>query len=200
MYYKLLTAIIIGATIGWITNYVAIKMLFRPYKEINFILFKIQGLIPKRKNEIGEGIAETIDKELLSIKDIINQLSDDEFFKKLEEVIDNVMDKDLKLKIKEKFPFMQLFLTDNVMMEIKKTIKNIIFENKEQVITFFSAYIEEKANFKQIITNKISEFSLEKMEKIVFELAKKELKHIELVGAILGAIIGFFQYLIFIFI
>ncbi|MBQ3437300.1 MAG: DUF445 family protein [Fusobacterium sp.] len=200
MYYKLLTAIIIGATIGWITNYVAIKMLFRPYKEINFILFKIQGLIPKRKNEIGEGIAETIDKELLSIKDIINQLSDDEFFKKLEEVIDNVMDKDLKLKIKEKFPFMQLFLTDNVMMEIKKTIKNIIFENKEQVITFFSVYIEEKANFKQIITNKISEFSLEKMEKIVFELAKKELKHIELVGAILGAIIGFFQYLIFIFI
>lgn len=197
---KILVSVVIGALIGWITNYIAIKMLFRPYKEINLIFFKIQGLIPKRKDEIGAGIADTIDKELLSIKDIIGQLSNDEFFEKMEALIDDVMEKDLKSKIKEKFPFMQLFLSDSVLNEIKQTIKNIIFENKEQVIAFFSSYVEEKVNFKQIVIDKISEFSLEKMEKIVFELASRELKHIEVVGAILGALIGFFQYLVFIFI
>ncbi|MDY4011959.1 MAG: DUF445 family protein [Fusobacterium gastrosuis] len=196
---KLVLAIVISALIGWITNYIAIKMLFRPYKEINLIFFKIQGLIPKRKNEIGEGIAETIDKELVSIKDIVNQLSDDEFFEKLELIIDDVMDKNLKSKIKESFPVIQIFLTDKVLNDIKNTIKNIIFENKEQVISFFLSYIEEKANFKEIIISKISDFSLEKMEKLVFDLASKELKHIEIVGAVLGAIIGFLQYLIFIF-
>lgn len=197
---KILVSVVIGALIGWITNYIAIKMLFRPYKEVNLIFFKIQGLIPKRKNEIGEGIADTIDKELLSIKDIIGQLNDEEFFKKLEALIDSVMEKDLKAKIKEKFPFMQLFLSDSVLNEIKQTIKNIVLENKEEVITFFSSYVEEKANFKQIIVDKISSFSLEKMEKLIFELANKELKHIEIIGAILGAIIGVFQYLAFIFI
>lgn len=197
---KILVSVVIGALIGWITNYIAIKMLFRPYKEVNLIFFKIQGLIPKRKNEIGEGIADTIDKELLSIKDIIGQLNDEEFFKKLEALIDSVMEKDLKAKIKEKFPFMQLFLSDSVLNEIKQTIKNIVLENKEEVIAFFSSYVEEKANFKQIIVDKISSFSLEKMEKLIFELANKELKHIEIIGAILGAIIGVFQYLAFIFI
>ncbi|MEF9933141.1 MAG: DUF445 family protein, partial [Cetobacterium sp.] len=63
--------VIIGALIGWITNYVAIKMLFRPYKEINLGLFKIQGLIPKRRHEIGITIAETVQNELISMEDII---------------------------------------------------------------------------------------------------------------------------------
>ena len=56
--------IIIGALIGWITNYFAIKMLFRPLKEINILGFKVQGLIPKRKMEMAESIADTIQEEL----------------------------------------------------------------------------------------------------------------------------------------
>ena len=53
---KLVIMVIISAAIGWITNWVAIKMLFRPHNEINLGLFKIQGLIPKRRAEIGTGM------------------------------------------------------------------------------------------------------------------------------------------------
>ena len=35
LFIKLLLIVGIGAGIGWVTNYVAIKMLFRPYKESN---------------------------------------------------------------------------------------------------------------------------------------------------------------------
>lgn len=197
---KLFITVLVGTLIGWITNYIAIKMLFRPHKEINFVLFKIQGLIPKRKNEIGKGIAEVIEKELLSVKDVLNHLDSEEITEKLENLIDGIMDRSLKVKIKELFPFMQLFLTDNVLNEIKKTIKDIVLENKSLILDFFSNYLEEKVDFSQIVEEKIYNFSLEKTEEIVFSLAKKELKHIEIIGAILGAVIGFFQYLIFIFV
>ena len=63
---KLFLIVGIGAMIGWITNYIAIKMLFRPYKEMNFLFFKIQGLIPKRRSEIAVSIADTVQKELIS--------------------------------------------------------------------------------------------------------------------------------------
>ncbi|MBS3099867.1 DUF445 family protein [Candidatus Pacearchaeota archaeon] len=43
-----------GLLIGWITNYIAIKLLFFPRKKT----FGIQGLIPKRKEKIAERIAE----------------------------------------------------------------------------------------------------------------------------------------------
>lgn len=74
MLLKAILLILIGSLIGWITNYIAIKMLFRPYKEINFGIFKLQGLIPKRQHEIGKTIANTIQTELISIEDILKNL------------------------------------------------------------------------------------------------------------------------------
>ncbi|MBI2451985.1 DUF445 family protein [Candidatus Pacearchaeota archaeon] len=44
-----------GAIIGYVTNWVAIKMLFWPRKKI----FGIQGLVPKRKEEIAARIGKS---------------------------------------------------------------------------------------------------------------------------------------------
>jgi len=49
---------IIGASIGYITNVIAIKLLFRPVEPVNIISFKIQGVIPKRQNELSKSIGE----------------------------------------------------------------------------------------------------------------------------------------------
>jgi len=39
----------IAAIIGWVTNYLAIKMLFHPREKINLIFFSLQGIFPKRQ-------------------------------------------------------------------------------------------------------------------------------------------------------
>ena len=193
---QLLIMIFISATIGWITNWVAIKMLFRPHKEINFGLFKIQGLIPKRRTEIGSGIANIIQNELISVKDVISNIDREEFSKRLNKLIDEVLNKNLKKKVKEKFPFLQVFFTDKVAKDIGNAIKSIIIENQEKIFEIFSNYAEENIDFEIIISDKISNFSLDKLEEIITLLAKKELKHIEVIGAVLGIIIGAVQYLI----
>ena len=193
---QLLIMIFISATIGWITNWVAIKMLFRPHKEINFGLFKIQGLIPKRRAEIGNGIANIIQNELISVKDVISNIDREEFSKRLDSSIDKVLEKNLKAKVKEKFPVLQMFFTDRMAKDVSNTIKDIIMENQEKIFEIFSNYAEENINFEVIISDKISNFSLDKLEEIITLLAKKELKHIEVIGAILGGLIGVAQYLI----
>ena len=193
---QLLIMIFISATIGWITNWVAIKMLFRPHKEINFGLFKIQGLIPKRRAEIGSGIANIIQNELISVKDVISNIDREEFSKRLDSSIDKVLEKNLKAKVKEKFPVLQMFFTDRMAKDVSDTIKGIIMENQEKIFEIFSNYAEENINFEVIISDKISNFSLDKLEEIITLLAKKELKHIEVIGAILGGLIGVAQYLI----
>ena len=193
---QLLVMILISGAIGWITNWVAIKMLFRPHREINFGLFKIQGLIPKRKAEIGTGIANIIQNELISVKDVISNIDREEFSKRLNKLIDDVLDKNLKKKVKEKFPLLQMFFTDKVAKDIGNTIKDIVMENQEKIFEIFSNYAEENIDFEVIISDKISNFSLDKLEEIITFLAKKELKHIEVIGAILGMLIGAVQYLI----
>ena len=197
---KLVIMVIISAAIGWITNWVAIKMLFRPHNEINLGLFKIQGLIPKRRAEIGTGIADVIQNELISIKDVIANIDREEFSRRLNDLIDDVLEKNLKTKVKEKFPVMQMFFSDKMAKDVSNTIKGIVMENQEKIFEIFSNYAEENIDFSTIITDKISNFSLDKLEEIINGLAKKELKHIEVIGAILGAFIGLVQYFITLFV
>ena len=197
---KLFLIVGIGAMIGWITNYIAIKMLFRPYKEMNFLFFKIQGLIPKRRSEIAISIADTVQKELISLKDITSSLNADELEEKMGTVIDKILEEKLESEITKKFPMLAMFLSDEIINKIKSMIKISILENKETIINMFTSYLEEKVDFKKIIIENVEAFSLEKLEEITYSLAKKELKHIEVIGAILGGIIGVFQFAISLFV
>lgn len=191
---ELIVLVVIGSLIGWITNFIAIKMLFRPYKPINFGIFKIQGVIPKRKHQIGEGIAETVQNELISIKDILEKLENSNLDEEMESVIDRILEQRLAKEITSKFPMMAMFLNDSMLNKIKESIKNTIMDNKDEILKFFFKSLEKNVDFKEIIVEKVDAFSMEELEKIVFSLAKKELKHIEIVGAILGGVIGLLQF------
>ncbi|GGB02083.1 UPF0754 membrane protein [Macrococcus hajekii] len=60
---------LIGALIGGFTNYIAIKMLFRPYHAVYLFGFKLPftpGLIPKRRDELSVKIGEMVTKHLLT--------------------------------------------------------------------------------------------------------------------------------------
>lgn len=193
---RLILMVVIGASIGWITNYIAIKMLFRPYKEINLIFFKIQGLLPKRKHQIGESLAEIIQEELVSLKDIATSIDQEVLEKKIEKTVDIILEEELVEQIKKNFPMLVMFLSNDMLRKINLMIKEAILNNKNKIISIFLNYLEENIDFKGIIVKNVDEFSLEKLEEITYSLAKREFKHIEMIGAILGAIIGFIQFIV----
>lgn len=200
MLVKALLLIVIGSMIGWVTNYIAIKMLFRPYKEINLGFFKIQGLIPKRRHEIGITLADTIQNELISLDDITKKLENANLDVEMERVIDSILEKKLASEITTRFPMIAMFLNESALNKIKDAIKGSIMENKDQIIGMLFETLEKNVDFKEIIIEKVDGFSLEELERITFSLAKKELKHIEIIGAILGGLIGVVQFVITVFI
>lgn len=200
MILKCFLLVFIGAMIGWITNFIAIKMLFRPYKEVNLIFFKIQGLLPKRKNEIGNSIAEIVNNELVSVKDIISKISPEDIEENIGLIVDRILESRLKEEIVKNFPMAAFFLSDSMLEKIKHIIKQSILDHKEEMINVFAEYLENKVDIKSIIVEKVNGFSLEKIEEIIITLAKKELKHIEYIGAVLGGIIGLVQFAVVTFI
>ncbi len=65
----------IGAFIGYITNYIAVKMLFRPYKEVKLFGKKLPftpGIIPKRKAAVAKAVGNAVCNNLLTEKDLEN--------------------------------------------------------------------------------------------------------------------------------
>ena len=74
-----------GGLIGYFTNWLAIKMMFRPHKAKYFLGMKIPftpGLIPKERGRIAEAIGNSISDNLMN-REVLekNLLSDDMLFK-----------------------------------------------------------------------------------------------------------------------
>lgn len=67
--YKIIIAPVLGGIIGYITNDLAIKMLFRPRKSIYIGKFHIPftpGLIPQQKKRIAKSVATVVSSQLLN--------------------------------------------------------------------------------------------------------------------------------------
>ncbi len=193
---ELILMILIGTFIGWVTNYIAIKLLFRPYNEINILGFKIQGVIPKRRSEIALNIGQTVNTQLISIKDITNTINSMELEVEMDKIVGNIVDKKIKGDFLSKNPMLKMFVSDSVIDKIKEYIKSAIEDNKGDVVNIIISKLEKEIDFEKLIMEKINEFSLEDIEKMTINIAKNELKHIEYIGAILGAFIGTIQYLL----
>ena len=189
--------VLVGTLIGWFTNYLAIKLLFRPYKEMNFLFFKIQGLIPKRRAEISLNIADVVEKELISVDDIAEKIEEIDISDGvIDRLLDKVIGEKLQKNILDKNPLLKMIINDSVIQKIKSYFKKSILENKEEIVEEIIKIAKEKINFREIILDKMENFSLQEIEEIILRISKNELKHIEIIGGVLGGIIAVFQFLL----
>ncbi len=188
---------IVGGLIGWITNILAIKLMFRPINPIKIPILNIEilGLIPKRKNEIAANIGEVISNELLSMEDILDQAlnnpNGESFNSHITDKVKNIINEKLNA-IPMPFRMMASPYIDDI---LNKEVPSAINEISADLLN----KAKENVNIQAIVEEKINELDLEQLEDIIIKVAKKELKHIELLGLVLGAIIGVLQGILVIF-
>ncbi|WP_042277028.1 DUF445 domain-containing protein [[Clostridium] dakarense] len=195
---KILVLASIGGLIGYITNIIAIKLIFRPIKPIKIPLInkEIIGLIPKRKAEIAGNIGMVIEEEFLSLEEILDNIITEE---DKQNVVEYIKIK-VKLIINEKMSLapssiknlIQGYIIDIVEVEVKNSIDDL---SKDLIIK-----ANERINIQKMVENKITELDLYELEDIILKIAQKELKHIEVLGLVLGFLIGIIQGIIIIFI
>ncbi|MEF9934086.1 MAG: DUF445 family protein [Clostridium sp.] len=148
--------IIMCSIIGYITNYIAIKMLFRPYNEVRILGIRVPftpGIIPKEKERIAISISDAISSHILN-KEYLKQLLTKE---KTKITIKNTLSKhinDLLLSDRtikslitrdQSFSSLENSITDYILQVIRKNLQ------KERNIELLSDFIYSEAN--QILTN-----------------------------------------------
>lgn len=163
---------IVGGLIGWITNILAIKLLFRPIKPVKIPILNIEilGLIPKRKNEIAANIGEVISNELLSMDDILDQAlnnsNGENFNSYITDKIKNIINEKLNI-IPMPFRMMAAPYIDEI---LNKEVPNAVDEISVDLLD----KAKENVNIQEIVEEKINQLDLEKLEDIIIKVAKKE--------------------------
>ncbi len=189
---KLLFLALVGALIGWLTNVIAIKLLFRPINPIGIkgTPFTIQGLIPKRKGEIAKSIGDVISEELVSMEVIVDQIIEDMDKKQIVEIIKEK----IIIVANEKMPSLIPSMFKGMIIQ---NIESMIDENGEQIVTELGEKLSHKAieaiDISKMVEDQINAFDFVKIEQMTLKIASTELKHIEVLGGVLGFIIGLLQ-------
>lgn len=180
----LITPVVTGA-VGYVTNYLAIKMLFRPHQPRWYSL-GWQGVIPKKRKKLANEVGLMVGRDLISDKEIKGAIASENFQLLLDRAVSgelekllkkdygNIYDIGMKLGIDlEKMVSNSLnkLLIDDIFVgrinsfinkEIKKIAEKFLsksisdFDNFDSKIKSFIAGFMQDGNWQDIVVDEIS--------------------------------------------
>ncbi len=187
---------IIAAGIGWVTNYLAVKMLFHPRREIRVAGIRFHGVFPKRQKMLAERLGEIVSEELFSIDEVTGKLGEIAASDEVSGLVADRIEKTIRNKLVKSFPMLSMFLTDDMVEKVTGLFLTDLKDMLEEVAGEIGAKLEKEIDVKATVREKVAGFSTDKLEEMLFSIMKKEFRFIEVVGAVLGFLIGSVQVLL----
>ena len=193
MSYWLFLIPVISAFIGYITNLVAIKMLFHPRIPVKILGITFHGIFPKRQLQFASKLGKLVGEELLSFRDIEEKLTSEENIKKLNPVIESHIDDFLRNKLGTKMPMIAMFIGDKTINELKAIFIEELETIFPQIMKSYMGNLQNQLDLEKIVTQKVADFSSDRLEAILYQIMSKEFRFVEIIGGVLGFIIGLVQ-------
>jgi uncharacterized membrane protein YheB (UPF0754 family) len=187
MLFTMLSSALLGAFIGWITNVMTIRLLFHPRRPLRLGPLVLQGVIPRRRDDIAVSLAGTITRELLSAKELWAAVDTSQ---NRQAVLAGV-----RRAVRERllrwpaFPFRDAAVArieDAVVREVA-----VYMDRLNQRPDWAEALLQ-KVPLESLIIQKIQSFDLADFERIIIGLSRRELRQIEWLGGLLGFVVGLF--------
>ena len=183
----------ISAFIGWFTNYIAIKMLFHPKEPRRFLGITFHGIFPKRQQQFAQKLGTTVANELLHFDEIADRINDPQSLQKVKPFIEAHINHFLEKKLQEKLPVISMFIGEGTLQKLKEGLMEEIDVLLPELIQQFTHNLAEHIDIEKIVTEKVANFSSDKLEAILIGIMQKEFRFVEIIGGVLGFLIGLVQ-------
>ncbi|AVX21238.1 Protein of unknown function [Carboxydocella sporoproducens DSM 16521] len=185
---------LIGALIGYATNYIAVRMLFRPRRAWHFPLinFTLQGLIPKRQAELARVIGQIVAEELLTAEKLAEELRQ----VILKPSVLQAINQGVKKRALEKLPsFLPLAMRTVAVELIGELVDKEIPALLGKTLDKLEGQVVQDLELARLVEEKVLALDLDQLEQLILKIAAQELRHIEVLGGVLGFFIGLLQIL-----
>jgi uncharacterized membrane protein YheB (UPF0754 family) len=184
---------VISAFIGWLTNWVAIKMLFHPKEPRKILGITFHGLFPKRQNIFAERLGKLVSNELISFSVIEQKVTNPQNLDKMMPLLEGHIDDFLREKLKDKMPMISMFLGESTIQQFKSVFVEELKLIFPVMMKSYMVSLQSELDLEAIVIDRVRNFSSDKFEEILNQIMSKEFKFIEWIGAVLGFLIGLLQ-------
>ena len=204
---------VVAAFVGWVTNYLAVQMIFYPIRWRGFPLkrtegeslglFGWQGIVPAKTAKMSEAMVNVTINELLSMEETIQKLGPDEVARilspQIPEMVDNVLKDDKILSLSPKLRSLSRILVDDGNIVGQRVVRDWLGKRFLRELTVdIQENITSVFNVRNCVVNQMmADRSL--LGKLFQKTGNKELKFLTDSGLWFGFLLGIIQMFVALF-
>lgn len=183
---------LVGALIGWFTNLLAVRMIFRPRDPVTIPLLglQVQGLLPRRQADLARSVGHVVEKDLLPVDQLLDLLEIDRYRERVLEHVVSQVDQRLENGWSR-------YLPEAIRRSIAAYARAAVARETALIIDEVGARLIEdlrdRVKVAPLVESQMARFQTDELERLVWMVAGRELRWIEYLGAILGFLIGLGQ-------
>lgn len=184
---------IAGFIVGYVTNWLALQLIFRPLQPVKIGSATVQGLFLKRQAEVAERYAALISAEILSTRNIINALVRGPLSDRLFAIIERHVRVGVDLFQGVSRSLVQLTLGKEGLARAKARVGEQIMKRAIDPLKHVERYAEEAMDIENTIRTKLEALPPEEFEGLLRPVFQEDEWKLIVVGGVLGAAVGVMQ-------
>jgi uncharacterized membrane protein YheB (UPF0754 family) len=181
------------AFVGWITNYIAVKMIFHPAEFWGIGKFGWKGIIPNHAVKMSGLIAKILTEKLVKPHELYQRVDPNEINSQISDLISLKSREIVHDIIATENPILWNLLTEDIKKSLEEELKKEIPKQIVEVYRSFGTELDSVLEFDEIIKSSLSG----KKTSILIEMFKRcggpEFQFIIISGIYFGFIIGLIQ-------
>jgi uncharacterized membrane protein YheB (UPF0754 family) len=186
-----------GFAVGFISDYIALNMLFRPVQPTKYLGFiRFQGLLHAQRDKITRDYAKILAEDLFSpeilFDGVLKGPGSDKLFALVAKEVDGAIDAQTGIA----GPLVVLTVGTKRYRELKDRVVKLVLERLPSTLLEAQDYATSVIDLEKTVVEKMNQLTNEEYESILRPVFKDDEPLMIAVGAVLGGVVGEIQVLI----
>ncbi len=188
--------VLLSSFTGWLVIWICSRLIFHPKKPVRVAGFTLQGIVPANQQLLAEKIGRLVSTEMFSFAALQEKITHPDNFNKLKPEIETHIDSFLRVRLKDHFPMLSMMIGDKTINQLKAAFLLELETLFPVIMKSYVSRLENELDLESTVTQKIAGFSISKTEELFNKYAAKHLLKIQLLGALIGLLVGFIHIVI----
>jgi uncharacterized membrane protein YheB (UPF0754 family) len=187
-----------GLIVGYLTNWLALKIIFEPKHPTKIMGLTLQGMFLKRQDEVSRVYSEIIEEKLMTSENIMQTALNGSGSGQLVELIELHINDAIDRYIAFMQPYFTLTMGSETYYEMREMTSKRIFKDSEKYMPYAFEYIKNTLSIADELSARMKKLSPEEFEGVLRPAYEADEWKLILTGSLLGMGAGFMQlYFVF---
>ena len=185
-----------GLGIGWLTDWLALKMIFLPREPRRFFgLYTWQGVFQKRRDQVAADYGDMIAREIITIPNLLEAVLRGPKSDRLFALITREVQKTIDAQASVVKPFVAMAVGTKRFQEMKQTAAAKAAERVPETIRYAEDYAVNALDVRNTIVDRMKRLSALEFEQLLRPAFRQDEWKLIAVGAVIGGLVGELQVL-----